>query len=378
MLLALLLATPGCEQPPEPLGDPGLVYVMALGPTPQATVRRAAWALQQTTRRAVVVLPPIDLPERARDAAGRYDAGVLLDTLLRNAPADTFRIAGVTAAPLGDTEHDSVIGYARTGERALVYSTDALPNYSTEAARRRTVRRIVAHELGHTFGGGHCKSECVMRDTLNPHAIELMPDHPCPLHRRQANRGLAMSIDDPDFIAEVAAERTRLGDFAQAIAAWRRAVTRRPDDARLWTALGIAQMAKGELTAADEAFRTASRVAPEAPQPYYARAVLYAAGYEPARAEPFLEAAVERDGDALRAHRAAGILYQDVLEDEKRAVHHFEAHVRKGGRDPDVITRLTFLLSPTTLVFNEPETIVARWQPGRGLLIASLGGARRR
>ncbi len=372
VLVALVaLTATACEHPLEVPRDPGVVYLAALGEVPAAELHRAARALEQASHRVVLTLAPIALPTPTAD--GRADAGALLDLLLRHAPDDTFRIAGVTAAPLRATEHDSVIGYARRGERALLYSTAALPGYSTEAARRRTVRRIVAHEMGHTFGSGHCRASCVMRDTMNPNAIELMPDQPCRLHRHESDIGLAHGIDHPDFLADVAAERTRLGQWDRAIDAWRRALAGRPRDARMLTSLGVALMANGELTAAKEAFDDASRAAPEAPQPYYARAVLYAAGDRPERAEPFLEAAVERDGDPLRAHRAAGILYQDVLDDSKHALHHFEAHVRKGGRDREVITRLTFLLSPTTLVFTDPETIVARWQPGRGLLIASLG-----
>ena len=81
---------------------------------------------------------------------------------------------------------------------------------------------------------------------------------------------------------------------------------------------------------------------------------------------------MRRDGDPARAHRAAGILYQDLLDDERRAAHHFQAHVSQGGRSTEVISRLVKLLAPTTLIIEQAETIVATYRPDEGLILALL------
>lgn len=368
-LAAAVVGTLGCEPKPQSPLAIGVVYLVPIGhPTPEA-IERARWALEGQTQRMVVTKPSMQLPRLAR-VSGGYRAGDVLDELLIDAPEDAFRVVGVTDAPLRDAHNDSVIGYARTGERAIVYSTDELPVVSTEAGRRRRVRRIVAHELGHTFGALHCDAVCVMRDTHSAHDIDLLPDHFCPAHQATLTQGLAARVDDPDTLAQLGAERMRLGRWSEAAQVYRDLGRVRPQDARARTSLGIALMASGQLAAAEESFETASVLEPKAPQPYYARAVLYAAGRSTHRAPAYLEAAVSRDPDRLRAHRAAGILYQDLLADPARAAHHFEAHVLSGGRDEDVIGRLVFLNAPATMVFYEPETIIARWDPERGLLLA--------
>lgn len=367
--LALLL-TASCSTPPiQTPESEGITYLVPFGPVPTAEVERARWALEGATRRLVVVLPARHLPAYT----GTVDAGELLDELLREPPPDAFRIAAVTTAPMHAPGIEAVIGYARIGERAIVYSTELLPKYSTEAARRGRIRRIVDHELGHTYGADHCDDECVMRDAEGGQSLDLLPPHYCPKHRKLAQARMLQGPSHPQSLIRLGGERMRLGQWKRAIAAYKRALKHEPDDYKARTAMGVAQMARGELATAEETFIAATRTNPHAPQPYYARAVLYAAGLAPNRASAYLEAAVHRDRKRARAHRAAGILYQDVLTDDRRAMHHFHAHINRGGRDAEVIARLVYLMQPATLTFNQPETIIARWDPETGLEVASLG-----
>lgn len=368
---------------------PGVAYIVAFGPVPAAEVRRARLALVDLTGRSVAVLParplaPHLLSKPCRDGrpetpcpTPRYDASALLDAILIDAPADTYRILGITTAPVDAPSHDHLIGFARQGERGLVYSTHAQVAALTEAEHRRRVRHIVAHELGHTFGAGHCEEECVMHDVASIAEIAHLTEHPCPHHADDFSKGLAGSIDAPEFLSDLGSERLRLEDWSGAIDALGAVASAQPEDPRVSTALALAMMADGRLVTAEEVLEEASRRTPQAPQPYYARAVLYASGYAEDRASAFLEAAVARDGNIRRAHRAAGILYQDVLESPALAVRHFEAHIQHGGRDPEVIARLVYLLSPTTLTFDTGEVIIARWQPDEGLMIAAVQPRRR-
>lgn len=358
--------------PIEPPASEGVTYLIPLGAVPTAEVERARWALEGATRRLVIVLPARPLPKHTVNAP--LDAGLLLDGLLREPPPDAFRVAAVTTAPLQAPGLDQVIGYARIGERALIYSTHLLPDYATEAARRGRVRRVIDHELGHTYGIGHCEGTCVMRDAEGDTHVDNLPPHYCPEHRKIAQKRMKQGPSHPQSLIRLGGERMRLGQWKRAIASYRKALKYTPRDYKARTALGVAQMARGELATAEETFIAASRIRPDAPQPYYARAVLYASGIAPQRAPAFLEAAVQRDSQRARAHRAAGILYQDVLDDDRRAVRHFQAHVQRGGRDAEVIARLVYLMQPATLTFNEPETIIARWDPLTGLEVASLQG----
>lgn len=373
-LLVLALLT-GCDEPAAetPTRD-GLVYLVPIGQVPAAELERARLSLTSQTERTTLVLPMLALPE-LKPGQTRHDAGALLDALLATAPGDTFRIAGVTTAPLRAAEHDTLIGYARRGGRALIYSTDGLwPMLVTEAAHRRFTRRIIAHELGHTHGASHCEQRCVLSDVKDAVDIDDQPDGYCAEHAAMADEALAVGPEHPDAKIRLGAERLRLGFWREAVGAYRHALRSRPGDPRVRTSLGVALMAHGEWLAAEQAFSDATRDTPDAPQPFYARAVLYAASGDHHRAPAFIEAAVSRDGDQKRAHRAAGILYEDVIGDDRSAARHYHAHLRAGGRNPVVIERLVKLISPTTLVFHDPELVIARWQPGEGLVLASARG----
>ena len=351
----------GCaEAPIPPLTAEGIVYVLPVGDPTNVDVARAAWVLENATHRLVIRLPTIELHPGLLRADGQIDASQLLDELLLLAPKDTFRIAAITDLPLYAPKIGSIIGYARRGERALAYSTDELPKVATEAAHRRRIRRIIAHELGHTFGAGHCQRECAMRDTHSAHDIDLLSDRFCPTHQAQFISGMQLSLDHPDAIAARSKEYLRLGRWREAIQSFRKLRQLRPRDPQTLTALGVALLANGELLAANEVLVDASIANPRAPQPFYARAVLYAAGYAPNRASAFIEAAVSRDTNLPRAHRAAGVLYEDVLGNLTQAARHFELHIQYGGRNPDVIARLGRLMAPTLIAVEEPELIIPR------------------
>ncbi len=308
-LLVLLLF--GCAPP-----APGVVYVVPIGAPSPAELARAAWAAGRETGREVRVLPARPAPPPGAD--GRVSAGALLDGLVLGAPADAFRVVGVTDRPLGAPEEGEVIGYARLGERALVYSTDALSPGGDEAERRARTRRLVAHELGHTHGAGHCRAGCLMASAGTVRDLDHLADDLCPAHRARALAALQAVPGDPDWQAGVARERLRLGRFEDAVAHLREAVSARPGDDRLRTTLGVALMARGDLSAADAVLATA----PDAPGARQARAALAAAAGDPARAVALLDAAVDP-----RRGRAAGVAYA------RRAV--------------------------TTITFVEPEIVVA-------------------
>ncbi|MEZ4463356.1 MAG: hypothetical protein R3F43_02260 [bacterium] len=191
----------------------------------------------------------------------------------------------------------------------------------------------------------HCEQSCVMRDAESGRGLDQLP-HYCPEHRALAE---AHSRGAPARAPWCASRRAHAAGGLDG--GHRRLPARAAQHSRrLQGADGHGGRAHGARRAhgGGEAFVAASRSAPRAAQPYYARAVLYAAGVAPRRAPAFLEAAVGRDEDPRRAHRAAGILYQELLEDPAQAARHFQAHVSAGGRDPDVIARLVYLIQPTT------------------------------
>ncbi|MFN3197541.1 MAG: tetratricopeptide repeat protein [Bradymonadia bacterium] len=368
----VVMAALGCSEPEAPKLVEGTVYVVPIGHVPRAEVERAAKALTMETGRPARILNRQPLPHSTRSEVGQYPVWPLLDQLLDTAPVDTFRILGVTDVDLSAPGYRYVIGYARHSERALVYSTARVPQEISETTRRRWIQRIVAHELGHTYGADHCSKHCIMRTTRTVHDIEYLPNAYCPEHQLVVDAGRKLNPGDPTALAQMAREYVRLGRWSEATKTYKSSLLAEPEQPRLYVELGISLMAQGRLKNAVRAFEAATRMEPEAPQAYYALAVLFAAGYAPWRAPAYLEAAVRRDLNPKRAHRAAGILYTDLLHDEEAATRHFEHYIQKGGRDADVIARLVYMVSPTVITIEQPETIVAQWEPGRGLKVAAL------
>lgn len=364
---ALFYLSPRAETPQAALSSEGSCYVQPLGPVSPREIARASWALRQGCERPVVVLPTKAMSLSAHE---QHDARSLLDLVLTYAPEDAFRILGVTAAPLSTPHDGPVIGYARRSERALIYSSAQLSSEATEATLRARVLRVVRHELGHTFGAGHCTQHCLMHSTHAARDIDLLPETFCRTHAAQYQRGLSRGLDHPKEQIARAGESLRSGQWGQAIDRLREAARQSPHDVRLQTSLGIAQLASGATTSAEETFREAISQHPRAAQPYYGLAVLLALGPHPQRAPAYLEAAVQRDADPLRAHRAAGILYQDVLHNRAQAKRHYKAHIQHGGQDREVLSRISQMMAPATLIFMQPEVIIARWDPLDGLIFA--------
>jgi archaemetzincin len=98
---------------------------------------------------------------------GQHHATPVLEALARSAPADAFKVLGVTAVDLFIPILTHVFGEAQLGGRACLVSTHRLgPAAGGSDRRGRLVERLVKealHELGHTFALRHCRDpRCTM------------------------------------------------------------------------------------------------------------------------------------------------------------------------------------------------------------------------
>ena len=147
---------------------------MALGPIDPEILRRLRTAIAKILSLPVRVLRPKPLPPHTYHVVRhQYHSTQLLAYLLAEDDSEAFRILGVTAADLYIPIFTFVFGEAQLDGKAAIISL-ARPRGDTDGfmpPRQIYLRRLIQlslHELGHTFGLGHCRQDaCLMGFSAN-------------------------------------------------------------------------------------------------------------------------------------------------------------------------------------------------------------------
>ncbi len=147
------------------------VAIQPLGPVKQEDIARVEAGIRASYAVDVEVLPVKPLPKAAyyppRD---RYKAVEITDVLALETPARFAKVVALTVRDISATTDEGkdwgILGLGQLGGRACVVSTFRLrtgkPAAAVFAAR---LVKVVNHELGHTFGLGHCPAAgCLMQN----------------------------------------------------------------------------------------------------------------------------------------------------------------------------------------------------------------------
>jgi archaemetzincin len=148
--------------------------LVALGPIDPEIVRRLRTAVAKILALPVRVLRPLILPEKTfHIVRGQYHSTQILEYLLSAHDSGAFRILGVTAVDLYIPILTFVFGEAQLNGTAAVISLfrprgDADGTNPPLAVVLNRLIKLSIHELGHTFGLGHCREEgCLMGFSAN-------------------------------------------------------------------------------------------------------------------------------------------------------------------------------------------------------------------
>ncbi len=145
-----------------------------MGPVDPEILRRLRTAIGKILALPVRVLRPLTIPLRTFHVVRhQYNSNQLLEYLLAENHSEAFRILGVTAVDLYIPILTFVFGEAQLDGKAAVISLfrprgDADGIATPKSVVLGRLIKLSLHELGHTFGLGHCRQEgCLMGFAAN-------------------------------------------------------------------------------------------------------------------------------------------------------------------------------------------------------------------
>ena len=145
--------------------SPPFLGLVALGPVDPEILRQLRTAITKILSLPVRVLRPKPLPLQAYHMVRQqWHSTRLLEHLLTDDDSHAFRILGVTTADLFIPIFTFVFGEAQLEGKAAIISVCRLRGEVEGFAPSKSIflRRLLKlslHELGHTFGLGHCRQD---------------------------------------------------------------------------------------------------------------------------------------------------------------------------------------------------------------------------
>lgn len=144
-----------------------VIAVAPVGDAPPDAVSLLLPMLRETFGAEVVIAPPVPLPSTAYDRRRRQHLSTgLLDVLAQARRPGWDRLLGVADVDLFVPELNFVFGEGDPSRGVAVFSLQRLRAEGEASGRELLARRAATeaiHELGHSYGLGHCgDAHCVM------------------------------------------------------------------------------------------------------------------------------------------------------------------------------------------------------------------------
>jgi archaemetzincin len=169
------------------------IALAPIGRVDARTLRALAPIVAERFAARVLIVAPVPLPRDGWDAGrGQWRTAALLDALAATRRDDWERMVGVTDGDLFAPELNFVFGEADPARRVAVFSTARLFAGADRGLFTRRMQTEIVHELGHTYGLGHCRERsCVMWFSNTLAESDDKGVRFCELHLGELQRALA-------------------------------------------------------------------------------------------------------------------------------------------------------------------------------------------
>ncbi|MCD6216908.1 hypothetical protein J7L05_03480 [bacterium] len=159
--------------PPSP-GLGNVIYIQPVGNIDDDTLAAVSEMIAHDLKHPVKILNQIEIPHFPEGRVGQVKADFIRNYITdeRGVPKDTFRLIALTNEDIYAEGYNFIFGQAAMGGLIGLVSLNRLKPASDggeliDAQHREIyherIRKLVRHELGHTFGLTHCSNpECVM------------------------------------------------------------------------------------------------------------------------------------------------------------------------------------------------------------------------
>ncbi len=163
-----------------------LIALVRIGTVPSSQVEALVPTVASAFDRDVFVAGSVDLPPQAFDPERRqYLSTVILEVLTSMRRPGWERVLGIADVDLFASRLNFVFGEADAGSGVAVMSLARLHDRDTTVFHRRAETEAI-HELGHTYGLGHCRDpRCVMWFSNTLAESDLKGTRFCEAHARE-------------------------------------------------------------------------------------------------------------------------------------------------------------------------------------------------
>jgi len=166
-----------------------VIAVAPVGRTPREAVEQLLPVLRETFHCDIVAAAGVFLPTSSFNASrAQYLSSAILPVLAAVKRPEWERLLGVADVDLYVPDLNFVFGEADARRGVAVFSLDRLRDADERLAARRAATEAI-HELGHTYGLGHCsRSNCVMWFSNTLVETDRKGVRFCPEHERELAR----------------------------------------------------------------------------------------------------------------------------------------------------------------------------------------------